>query len=279
MVFATALTLTAAGLHATWNLLLKTAPATDRDLTSWGLFVVGGLLSIPVVIALGGPGMTAVPWLLLSGIVHVAYILGLVGAYRHGDFSLAYPLARGGGALVAAIAGAVFLGDHLALPAWFAIAVVAVGLVSLVGRGVLPVTVRDALVTASAIGTYTVIDAHGARVSADALAYGFASTAAAASCISLVFLARGRGRALTVAWPSHRGRWLTAGAASALAYALVVVATRHAPVGYVAMLRESSVVVGAFVGWRFLGEALGGRRLVSASVILVGLLILVAVTV
>ena len=80
------------------------------------------------------------------------------------------------------------------------------------------------------------------------------------------------------AWPSHRARWLVAGVCTATAYALVMVAVRHAPVGYVAMLRESSVVIGALVGWRFLHESLGGRRLVSSLVILAGMLGLIAAT-
>ena len=232
----------------------------------------------PGIVLLGGPGVVAIPWLAMSGFVHVGYITGLVAAYRHGDFSLAYPLARGGGALVAAIGGVAFLGDRLPLAAWGAIAVVAAGLASLVGRGVTPSTVRDALFTALAIGTYTVIDAKGSRVSVDALAYGMTSTATAAVGVSLAFLVRRRGRALVLAWPQHRGRWLVAGFCTSLAYAMVMVAVRHAPVGYVAMLRESSVVVGALLGWLLLKEPLGGRRLVSSVVILGGLLGLIAVT-
>jgi drug/metabolite transporter (DMT)-like permease len=60
------------------------------------------------------------------------------------------------------------------------------------------------------------------------------------------------------------------------AYALVLVAVRFAPVGYVATLRESSVVLGALFGWLVLGESLGGRRLVSALVVTAGLVGLVA---
>ena len=52
----------------------------------------------------------------------------------------------------------------------------------------------------------------------------------------------------------------------------------RAPVGYVAMLRESSVVVGAAMGWLVLREPLGGRRLVSSAVVLCGLVGLVATT-
>lgn len=279
MILATALALLAAALHATWNLLLKTAPDAERDLTSWGLYLVGGVLVIPFVVALGGPGLASVPWLALSGLVHVAYIVGLVSAYQHGDFSLAYPLARGGGALVAALGGALLLGDDLPWPAWVAIAVVAGALISLVGRGVSLWSVRGALLTAAAIGTYTLIDAHGSRVSTDSLAYGLSTTSTAAVGVSLVFLARGRHRALVAAWPHHWPRWVVAGACLATAYTMVVVAVRYAPVGYVAMLRESSVVLGAFLGWRFLHESLGGRRLVSSLVILAGMLGLIAATV
>ena len=41
----------------------------------------------------------------------------LAQAYGAGDFSLAYPLARGGGAMVAAIGGVAFLDDRLAASA------------------------------------------------------------------------------------------------------------------------------------------------------------------
>lgn len=278
MVLATVLALAAACLHATWNLILKRAPHEDRDLTSWGLFLFGALLVTPPMIAMGGPGLDVLPWLVLSGLVHMAYITGLVGAYRHGDFSLAYPLARGGGALVAAVGGSILLGDVLSPPAWVAVAVVAGGLLSLVGPGVSRPTVRDALLTAMAIGSYTIIDAHASRLATSGLAYGLATTTAAAVGVSINFLVRGRGPALVAAFPEAWRSWAVAGGCSAVAYALVVVALRYAPVGYVAMLRESSVVLGAAAGWLILKEPLGGKRLVSSLVILLGLLGLVATT-
>jgi drug/metabolite transporter (DMT)-like permease len=278
VVAATFLALASAGLHATWNLLLKRSPAEDRVLASWGLYVAGGLLVLPVVVALGGPGRGAAGWLALSAVVHVGYITALVAAYHHGDFSLAYPLARGGGALVAAIGGAAILGDDLPLAAWVAVAVAAAGLASLVGPGRAAANLRDALLTALAIGTYTLVDAKGARAADDALAYGLATATASAVALSVVHLARGRGRSLVASTWAQRRRWALGGACMAVAYGLVVSALRLAPVGYVAMLRESSVVLGAGIGWLWLKEPLGGRRLVSSVVILLGLLGLVAAT-
>ena len=58
---------------------------------------------------------------------------------------------------------------------------------------------------------------------------------------------------------------------------MVLVAVRFAPVGYVTMLRESSVVIGAFAGWLLLKERLGRHRVVSSIVMAVGMVLLIAV--
>ena len=61
---------------------------------------------------------------------------------------------------------------------------------------------------------------------------------------------------------------IAAGLAAVLAYAFVLAAVRRAPVGYVTALRESSVVLGAFAGWRILHEPPGAARVVSSCVVL-----------
>jgi len=124
---ATLLALAAAALHAAWNLIIKTS--AERDVAAWGQFVAGGLLFAPVLLFTGMPDGRSWPFLLTSAVVHVLYVYALVAAYHHGDFSLAYPLARGGGALVAALLAAATLGDELSAGAWAALAIVAVGLV------------------------------------------------------------------------------------------------------------------------------------------------------
>ena len=56
---------------------------------------------------------------------------------------------------------------------------------------------------------------------------------------------------------------------------MVLVAFRHAPIGYVTALRESSVVLAALAGWRLLGEGDHRRRISAAVVVLCGLVVLV----
>jgi drug/metabolite transporter (DMT)-like permease len=52
---------------------------------------------------------------------------------------------------------------------------------------------------------------------------------------------------------------------------LVLVALTRAPVSLVAPVRESSVVVGALLGARVLGEGHFARRIVAASAIAAGI--------
>lgn len=297
MLTATVLAVGSAFVHAAWNLLIKTSG--DRAISAWGQFLAAGLLSVVGLAVVGGPGWGALPYLAATGLVHVLYIEGLVAAYTHGDFSLSYPLARGGGAVLAAVGSVLFLGDHLSPAAWAAIAVAGVGLLTLRGgRGVpdvddvilgsgavTPPTVRPsesralvyALITAACIATYTLVDSAGSRASADGVAYGFGSVAASGLAITVANLVRPARRArASLLWTGWR-RNLAGGLGTTIAYTMVLVAVRQAPVGYVTMLRESSVVIGALLGWLVLHEGLGARRLASSGVILAGLVLLVAV--
>jgi drug/metabolite transporter (DMT)-like permease len=79
--------------------------------------------------------------------------------------------------------------------------------------------------------------------------------------------------------PTLRAHWrilTVSGVFSAIAYSMVLVAVQYAPVGYVAALRESSVVIAAFAGWRMLDEGDHRRRITAAFVVFLGLAVLVA---
>lgn len=273
MVEATLLALGSAALHATWNLLVKTSD--ERLLAAWGQFVAGALLFLPLLPFVDPPGTSALPFLVASSIVHVVYVEALVRAYHHGDFSLAYPLARGGGALLAAFGGVLLLGDHLSGPAWLAIAVIVGGLASLVRPPVSRAALLWAGLTAATIGTYTTLDSAGARRSSG-LGYGIALVAGAAVALSVAGVAQGRGPAFVASVRTTWRRYLVAGACLTVAYSMVLVAVRLAPVGYVASLRESSVVLGAGAGWLLLHERLGRARVASSCVVATGLVLLVA---
>ena len=271
---ATFMALAAACLHAGWNLAVKRN--TDSGLALWGqffiaMFIAGGVL-IGWWLFFDGPSF-AWQYTLLSGITHLPYSMLLVRAYNTGDFSVSYPIARGGGAVGAAVLGVVLLDDVLSPLTVAGIVTAAVGFF-LLSRGSLR-QMRFALATAVIIGIYTAIDATGVRESADPAAYALSIFVTTGMTVSVWTFITRRKEALV----ALRMQWKQFGFAAIGtlgSYCLVLLAMRRAPVGYVAVLRESSVLIAAFAGWKLLGEVDHRRRIGGAAVVLVGLVALVA---
>lgn len=270
---ATVLALSAAVMHAGWNLAVKRS-TVDRFHALWGQVVLGAAAAAVVLVALGGIRAEAWKWAVLSGVIHVPYTVLLARAYDTGDFSQVYPLARGGGALTAAIGGVVVLGDHLNGWSAVAILVVVVGLFLLIGRAPGPATIA-AVGVAVSIGSYTLVDTQGSRASGVAF-YGLATGIVAAVCISIHGCLSGRHRGFATAVRREWRPMLVGGLAQKLTYTLVLAAVRLAPVGYVTALRESSVVIAVLLGWRVLGEGQSRRRAGASVIVLGGVVLLVA---
>jgi len=272
MLTATILALVAAVLHASWNFSVKQS-VSDRFIALWGQFFVAGVLAAVVLIVAGGIPSRGFVWAGLSGLTHVPYCLLLAKAYSVGDFSVAYPIARGGGALIAGLGGIALLGDSFRPVGVIGMIVVAAGLFALAGRGASK-QVTVALCLAATIGVYSVLDAKGIR-SVDTPLYAAATFIAVTTTTTTYALATGRARDMVMAMRSYWRRFVAMGIASGVTYALVQIAFERAPVGYVTCLRESSVLIAAFVGARYLGEGQALRRMTAAFVVLTGLLLLV----
>lgn len=275
MLLATVLALGAAVLHAAWNFVAKRAEG-DRFVVLWAQFACAGALAA-VLLAIHAvvKGMPAegYAWAAASGSVHLPYVWLLARAYTVSDFSVSYPIARGGGAALAAVGGVVFLSDRLTAGEVAGIAVVVAGLLVLSWRASAGAAVL-ALAVACTIGAYTVLDAKGARVTGST-AYVLASFCATTTSTTLFGLWSGRRAAMVAVMRTNWRRALVTGGASLLTYGMVLVAVRHAAVGYVTALRESSVVLAALAGWRYLGEGDHRRRVAAALTVLAGLLLLV----
>lgn len=280
MLTATLLALMAAVLHAGWNLAVKQTPH-DRFIALWAQFGFGGLIAVVALVATGGMPADGWIWAALSGCVHLPYTLLLGRAYGHGDFSQVYPIARGGGAFLAAIGGIVLLGDHAKPWTITAIVVIAAGLAILAGRARGPAVLTAAGVAGS-ICAYTLLDSKGSRVTdvaGDAwdhkLGYGLATAMMTTASLTVYGLATHRTAELRAAVRVDWRKFLLAGIASLITYSMVLIAVRYASVGYVTALRESSVVLAALIGWKFLGEGDARRRLTASGIVLCGLVLLV----
>ena len=114
---ALALILVAALAHASWNLFSKQASASGAASFVWLMSLTATVLYAPVVavsVLLSPPRLTPLDWVFMTGtgLLQVGYFLFLQSGYRLGDLSLVYPLGRGSGALLAALAGITLLGER-----------------------------------------------------------------------------------------------------------------------------------------------------------------------
>ena len=269
---AFALAISAALLHASWNLVVKASG--DRLVAACAQATFGAVVFLPFLVAGGIPSGALTP-ALVSSVCHVAYYLCLVTSYRHTDISVAYPVARGSAPMLVAIGGTVIVGDHLNALAWVGIVVVSASLLSIALHLRDWAHLRWPLTTGVVISTYTLIDSSATRqVGDDRMGYvALLFTLTVVWFIPLV--ARRRGTRVLV--DTVRAGWIrlaVAGAASVTSYALVLIAAQHAAVGPVAAVRETSVVFAVLGGRLLLREEVKARRLISAAGVAAGAVVL-----
>ena len=277
---------TAAVLHAAWNVLLKTSG--DPLLTAGRAMLAGTVAAAPLAIGAwvhnGRPAIPpeAVALGVLSGVIEVVYLVLLAGAYRRGELSVVYPIARGTAPLLAISAGVLVLGERLGPPGTVGVAALVAGILVvqqpwrfLRGGARLEAAVPWALATGVATATYSTIDRIGARLIAPWLFAAILFPVAAIGLLGFIRLRAGRG--VTATAPSW-GRATLAGLLAVGAYVLVLTAFALAPLSAVAPLRESAVIlVSGWSAWR-LGEGRDRRtataRIGAAVMIVAGALLL-----
>jgi phosphonate utilization associated putative membrane protein len=265
----------AALLHASWNALVKSS--ADKSLDTALIHLLGSIVALPIVLAVGWPVAAAWPFILASVTIHIGYYIALSGAYRHGDLGLTYPLMRGTAPLLVALSATLTVGETLSPLSWAGVAGVSCGILLLgLSRHALdsPRAVGFALANAVIIAAYTVVDALGVRASGHALQY-----------VAALFVLDGWPFALMVFWrrggaivvPYVRRRWPAAflGAVASLAsYGIALWAMTRAPVATVAALRETAVLFAVVLGTWFLKEKLSARRLAGIAAIAAGVMAL-----
>jgi drug/metabolite transporter (DMT)-like permease len=275
-LFATLAVLAAAVAHAGWNAIA--AGIGDKLVSFTLLGVIGTGLALPLTVLAPVPDPRSWPYLAASAAVHVAYNVLLMLSYRVGDFGQVYPLARGTSPLVVTVLAAVFVGERLTPPQVLGVVVVSTGLASLVFAGSRQrrpewIAVTAAVATGLAIATYTVIDGVGVRLSGSALGYVAWLTVLHGPVIPFFALAR-RGRRVMAEASRFWRAGLAGGVLTLLAYGLVLWAQTQGALAPIAALRETSVIVGAIIGAIWFHERFGRQRIVAATLVTLGIVVL-----
>lgn len=282
--FALTLVLIAAVLHATWNLCAKRAGGGLPFIWIVGIVICSGYL--PVMIGYWiwrepALSLTDVAWIAGSGVLKTAYSLSLQRSYRAGDFSLIYPLARGTGPLLSTIGAILILGERPTLLALSGGFVIVAAVFILTGgtrlfhqdRAHLRNAINFGLLTGLFIATYTVWDRHGVHARSIPPVIYDGGTAFVILILVTPFALPRRQEAFQH-WREHKLYIFGMALLSPIAYVLVLTAMTFTPVSYVAPAREVSIVIGAFIGARYLKEGDGRRRVWAAAAMCAGVIAL-----
>ena len=283
----------AAVLHVAWNVLLKTAGdplrAAAIGMTSAAAVIVPAAAIGWFVI--GRPPIPAeAVWLsILSGALEAAYFGFLAAAYRRGDLSVVYPIARGTAPLLAVAVGIGILGERLGPPGIAGVALLLVGLLTLQrpwrylraanrANGSGDAAVRFALATGVMIAAYSAVDRVGARLVEPWFYAGLIWASCMVFLWAYVWFRRSVLRAVDPAGPFDRRRAAVGGWITLSAYLLILAAFSVAPLTAVAPLRESAIVLASGWGTMRLGEgrdrAETTRRLAASALVVVGAILL-----
>ncbi|HKW71023.1 MAG TPA: EamA family transporter [Candidatus Dormibacteraeota bacterium] len=281
IAIAIGLSLVAAVLHGIWNVLVKASidPVATFRRTTLLAAVIATIALVPMWWLLGRPGMSlaAAALCLLSATLETTYLWLLSTAYRRGELSAVYPIARGSAPLLSVVVGLTLLGERLTSPQRIGVALLLIGILAVTlsqasGRATVP-----ALLTGVAIAAYTSIDRVGVRLATPWLYAWLLFTLMALELQGSLWLASAlRLYRLPHATPTWSQAALTGGFMWA-GYFLVLLALSIAPLAVVAPVREISVVAVAVWGvWQLHERKRAGLKLSGAAATLVGLALLAA---
>lgn len=278
---ALVLALSAAFLHAIFGALQK--GRHDPWLTRGAIDISYAVMAAPFalfVVPWPEPHM----WPIFFGafIIHVGYKLLQAFAYTKGAYTVVYPVVRGTGPLITVIGAYLIFQETFTLIQWLGIAVLLVGIFGLAlynliflkaDRATLPAALMLAFLTGVFVAFYTTYDAYGIRATADPftfLAWFFLIDGLVMPCIAFVRYRR------MIAPPSIGPlmlRGVIGGLVAFASFGSVMMATRLDKVGEAAVLRETSTVFAALIGWLVLKETVGPRRIALMALIAIGAVI------
>ncbi|GAB7184085.1 hypothetical protein ATKI12_3916 [Kitasatospora sp. Ki12] len=273
-LLAIVLALVSALMHASWNAAVKSG--TDR-LTAVGMvdavaLVVCGL-AMPFV---APPDPGAWTFVAISTVLNTAFRLFLVRAYQLGDFGQMYPIIRGVPPLAVAVISVALMDEPLGPTGWFGVALISVGIISLVLSNRLgeirAVPIAYAVVAGLCVAGYTASDAagvHSTERMISYLVYLFVLESIPMPALAAVVRRR---RLLDYL----RTQWKTGvfGGVNALAsYGLILWALSLGGVAKVEALRETSVVLAAGIGTLVFKEPFGRNRVICSAIVAAGIVL------
>ena len=271
------LVLLAALMHALWSIVLKLTGEAKANIT---VFMAGSsILALAGIPFQSLPSLASLPFLLISVIVQVIYMVLVGVVYQKGDVSQSYPVMRGVAPLFVALFSGPFLGEKLSVKAWCGVILICFGVLTLALEAVRRSSRIDAsiiplsLLTATFIAFYTLLDGIGVRLSGAPVSYilWIFFLIGLVKVVFELFNNKTRQPFLT-----HFQRYwfigLVGGFLSLGSYGLALWTMTKLPVALVAALRESAIVFAVILSYFVLREHVSLSRFVASIIIVLGVI-------
>jgi drug/metabolite transporter (DMT)-like permease len=266
---ALAFALSAAVLHAVWNLLLARAP--DVESATVVALITAEVVFLPVAIVVWHVDSGVWPWLVASGLFELVYFALLSTAYRKAPLSVVYPVARGGAPVLVLAVSVVALGHGTSATQVAGVAVVVAGILLVRGLGQADASgVMFGLAIACCIAGYTLVDKRGITHAGTITYLELSMVVPTLAYAGAITRLRGASAVrAAVGVPA-----IVAGIATFAAYAFVLAALERAPAAPVAAVRETSVVIAGALAAVVLKERVTALRLGGAVLVVCGIVLL-----
>ena len=275
--------------HASWNLLAKRAG--NPELANWWMATSGATIMLPVAIVLlviDPP--EPIGWVFIAGTIglHILYFFTLGRAYKHGELSIVYPVARGLGLTLIPVFGVLLLSETVSTQAALGIALIFGGIIA-VGLSTQPVAdssasvslkskltdrgVLFAVATGVIIASYSVLDKRGVEHVTPVLYMFFLTSGGSLGALALIHRSYSR-QQFKREFQTHWKTLVAGGMLQFLAYALVLSAFQLSQVSYVGPFRELAIGVGVVMGALLLRERVTRWRAIGAASVTFGAIVI-----
>jgi drug/metabolite transporter (DMT)-like permease len=263
------LALSAAFVHALWNILL--ARARDIESSTAVALITAEVVFAPLTLLTWDADRSVWPFLAVTGLLQVTYFALLGTAYRTLPLSVVYPVARGGAPVLVLLIGATVLGRTTTWTQVAAVVLVVAGILLVRGlRDADPRGIAFGVVIAAVIAGYTLVDKSGIKHAAPITYQEMSMLGPTVLYSAAVLRVKGVGAVRAAIGPAS----MVAGVCTFAAYALVLAALQRAPAASVAAVRETSVVIAAVLAGTVLRERVGPLRLAGAVLVAAGVALL-----
>lgn len=261
-------------LHAGWNFFTKKTEANKISILWFG-WVVAGISVLPLAVAFtdfSTFSMQWIPYLLLTGIAHAAYLYTLGMSYNIGEMSLIYPVSRGLAIFFTISIMLLFKLESISGQGALGVMFLILGIASVAIKRLRDLEKRAVMLLSARTGLfisfYSIID----KISLNHIPPLFYITMMfiITSLILLPIVMKHINGHTWVVIKRHKAYSGAIGLVSFFTYYLVLLAMKTSPASYVVALRELSIIFGSILGMWLLKEESNRRKIAGIGVIMIG---------